>query len=129
MAATAPTAAGAAVIRGCSPARAIAAVGCALLFNLHELPLGIGPALVAGLVMLVFFTGYTSFYIPHMCLASEMTRSYDERTSVMVYRTFLITVAGIGVTAGIPALVAYWGGASRATAASAWWRRRGVRSP
>ena len=55
-------------------------LGCALLFNLHELPLGADPVVVAGLVMLVFFTGYTSFYIPHMCLASEMTRSYDERT-------------------------------------------------
>ena len=88
----------------------VATLGCALLFNLHELPLGSMPVIVAGLVMLVYFTGYTSFYIPHMCLASEMTRSYDERTSVMVYRTTLITIAGIGITAGIPALVDAWGG-------------------
>lgn len=88
----------------------IAALGCALLFNLHRLPLDAAPTVLATLAMLVFFTGYTTFYIPHMCLASEMTRSYDERTSVMVYRTFLITIAGIGVTTGIPALVALWGG-------------------
>ncbi len=88
----------------------LAALGCALLFNLHELRFGLDPAVVAGLVMLVFFTGYTVFYIPHMCLASEITRSYDERTSVMVYRTFLITLSGMGVTVGIPALIALWGG-------------------
>lgn len=89
----------------------VAAIGCALLFNLHALPLGGLPVTtVAALVMLVYFTGYTTFYIPHFCLASEMTRSKDERTSVMVYRTFLITIAGIGATAGFPLLIAAWGG-------------------
>jgi glycoside/pentoside/hexuronide:cation symporter, GPH family len=36
----------------------LAGLGCALLFNLHELRFGLDPAVVAGLVMLVFFTGY-----------------------------------------------------------------------
>lgn len=61
-------------------------------------------------VLLVYFTGFTLFYIPFMAMPAEMTDDYDERTSIMSYRVAYSSLAGLTIAAGTPALIAYLGG-------------------
>lgn len=51
------------------------------------------------LVSILFFTAYTIFSVPYNALGFEMTSDYDERTSVMSYKTF---VMNIGSTVFMP---------------------------
>ncbi|AKJ65144.1 Na+/melibiose symporter-like transporter [Kiritimatiella glycovorans] len=41
---------------------------------------------------LLFFTAYTVFSVPFNALGYEMTSDYDERTSVMSYKTFFMNI-------------------------------------
>jgi GPH family glycoside/pentoside/hexuronide:cation symporter len=51
------------------------------------------------LISILFFTAYTVFSVPYNALGFEMTSDYDERTSVMSYKTF---VMNIGSTLFLP---------------------------
>ena len=51
------------------------------------------------MVSMFFFTAYTVFSVPYNALGFEMTPDYDERTSVMSYKTF---VMNIGSTLFLP---------------------------
>jgi len=51
------------------------------------------------IVSMLFFTAYTVFSVPYNALGFEMTSDYDERTSVMSYKTF---VMNIGSTLFLP---------------------------
>ena len=61
------------------------------------------------LILVLYFSGYTMFYIPFMAMPAEMTRDYDERTSIMSYRTFSSGAGGMVATAQAPLLVAQLG--------------------
>ena len=61
------------------------------------------------LILVLYFSGYTMFYIPFMAMPAEMTRDYDERTSIMSYRTFSSGAGGMVATALAPLLVAQLG--------------------
>lgn len=41
---------------------------------------------------ILFFTAYTVFSVPYNALGFEMTPDYDERTSVMSYKTFIMNI-------------------------------------
>ncbi len=43
-------------------------------------------------ISILFFTAYTVFSVPFNALGYEMTPDYDERTSVMSYKTFMMNV-------------------------------------
>jgi GPH family glycoside/pentoside/hexuronide:cation symporter len=51
------------------------------------------------LISILFFTAYTVFSVPYNALGFEMSPDYDERTSVMSYKTF---VMNIGSTLFLP---------------------------
>jgi len=51
------------------------------------------------IVSILFFTAYTVFSVPFNALGYEMSPDYDERTSVMAYKTF---VMNIGSTLFLP---------------------------
>ena len=51
------------------------------------------------IISILFFTAYTVFSVPYNALGFEMTSDYDERTSVMSYKTF---VMNIGSTLFLP---------------------------
>jgi len=61
------------------------------------------------LAIILFFTGYSMFSVPSSAMPAEMTRSYDERTALMAWRTFFLQIAGLIGGAGAPWLVARWG--------------------
>lgn len=50
-------------------------------------------------ISILFFSAYTIFSVPYNALGFEMTSDYDERTSVMSYKTF---VMNIGSTLFLP---------------------------
>ena len=43
-------------------------------------------------ISILFFTAYAVFSIPYNALGFEMTSDYDERTSVMSYKTFIMNI-------------------------------------
>ncbi len=61
-------------------------------------------------VLLVYFTGFTLFYVPFMAMPAEMTDDYSERTSIMSFRVAYSFAAGIIIAAGMPALISRLGG-------------------
>ena len=61
-------------------------------------------------VLLVYFTGFTLFYVPFMAMPAEMTDDYNERTSIMSFRVGYSFAAGMIIAAGMPALIASLGG-------------------
>lgn len=80
-------------------------------------PLASGSGAVSGqivLVLVLLFTGYSAFSIPASAMATEMTTSYQGRTSLMACRTFFIQVAGLVGASAAPAMVAWGGGTSTA---------------
>ena len=87
----------------------ISGAACLAVFN----PPPLNPATTLPLYMLLvltlYFSGYTMFYIPFMAMPAEMTTNYDERTSIMSYRTFSSGAGGMIATALAPLLVAYFG--------------------
>lgn len=45
------------------------------------------------IVSILFFTAYTIFSVPYNALGFEMTPDYDERTSVMAYKTIMMNLS------------------------------------
>lgn len=87
----------------------LSALGTVAIFlpPLREGSMGIYTQTIA--TILLFFTGYSMFSVPSSAMPPEMTRSYDERTALMAWRTFFLQVAGLVGGAGAPWLVAQWG--------------------
>lgn len=46
-------------------------------------------------ISILFFTAYTVFSVPFNALGYEMTDDYDQRTSVMSYKTFMMNVGSV----------------------------------
>ena len=67
-----------------------------------------------GLMLALYFSGYTMFYIPFMAMPAEMTDDPDERTSIMSYRTFSSGAGGMVSTSLAPALIPILGGGRHA---------------
>jgi GPH family glycoside/pentoside/hexuronide:cation symporter len=95
-------------------------VACIAVFN--PPPLAPGPALYAAVLaaLLLYCTAYSLFAIPYMALGAEMTDDYQDRASLMAWRTFFVYASGIAITAGAPALIASLGSDRAAYATMSW---------
>jgi GPH family glycoside/pentoside/hexuronide:cation symporter len=71
-----------------------------------------GTALVLwmGLALVVYSTGYSLFSVPYMAMAGEMTDGYNERTRLLSFRTFFISIGQLASSAGAAALIGWFGG-------------------
>ncbi|QBM75124.1 MFS transporter [Sphingomonas sp. AAP5] len=69
-------------------------------------------ALWMGLALVVYSTGYSLFSVPYMAMAGEMTDGYHERTRLLSFRTFFISVGQLAASAGAAALIGWFGGGS-----------------
>jgi GPH family glycoside/pentoside/hexuronide:cation symporter len=70
----------------------LAGIFCALMW-IPPTSLGATGHFVYFLVIsILFFTAYTIFSVPYNALGFEMTSDYDERTSVMSYKTFVMSI-------------------------------------
>jgi glycoside/pentoside/hexuronide:cation symporter, GPH family len=63
-----------------------------------------------GLVLAFFYASYTMFTVPFIAMPAEMTDDYDERTSIMSFRTAFSGAAGLVALGLAPHLVARFGG-------------------
>ncbi|VGO13262.1 Inner membrane symporter YicJ [Pontiella desulfatans] len=77
----------------------LAGIFCALMWMPPEALTGNGHFIYFLIISILFFTAYTVFSVPYNALGFEMTPDYDERTSVMSYKTF---VMNIGSTLFLP---------------------------
>jgi len=62
--------------------------------------------------LVVYSTGYSLFSVPYMAMAGEMTDGYHERTRLLSFRTFFISVGQLASSAGAAALIGWLGGGS-----------------
>ena len=73
-----------------------------------------------GVVLILFFVGYTLFSVPFTSMAAEMTRDYHERTSLMSYRTFFSNLGGMLGGSAAPIVVGWLGSTQAAYGQMAW---------
>jgi GPH family glycoside/pentoside/hexuronide:cation symporter len=99
---------------------ALASTALVLMFNVPVF--AAEGATIAWMVasLLLLATGYTFFNVPYLSMPAEMTSSFHERTVLMSYRVFFVSVATLVSTAAAPALVQWMGGGRRGFAAMAW---------
>lgn len=88
----------------------VSGIGAIFVFNVPNFHAENATAFYELLVLLIYFTGFTLFYVPFMAMPAEMTDDYNERTSIMSYRVAYSFAAGIVIAAGMPALIAWLGG-------------------
>lgn len=88
----------------------LASLGTFFLFNVPDIDSQASIVAYVTGVLILFYTGYTLFTIPHTALSAEMTDDYAERTSLMAYRTLFSTASGLAAYVGAPWLIAYFGG-------------------
>jgi glycoside/pentoside/hexuronide:cation symporter, GPH family len=48
-----------------------------------------------GIVVTLFYTSYTVFFVPYNAMGLEMSSNYDERTSIMSFRAFFLYFNGL----------------------------------
>ncbi len=99
---------------------ALASTALVLMFNVPQFESN--PATLSYMVatLLLLATGYTFFNVPYLSMPAEMTRSFHERTVLMSYRVFFVSIATIVSTAAAPALIETLGGGRRGFAGMAW---------
>jgi GPH family glycoside/pentoside/hexuronide:cation symporter len=89
------------------------AIGSGLsMIGLFTVPdLGSDPARLAyvGALLVAYYFSYSMFNVPYIAMPSEMTANYDERTSVMSFRTAASGVAGLVSLGGAPFLLQEFG--------------------
>jgi GPH family glycoside/pentoside/hexuronide:cation symporter len=98
----------------------LCAVGLVLMFNL---PAGVTqnaavPYVAAAL--LAVSVGYTLFNVPYLAMPAEMTGDFHERTVLMSYRVFFVSIATVIGTSLAPMLVQWGGGGRDGYAAMSW---------
>lgn len=74
-----------------------------------------GDALIVymAVALIVYSTGYSLFAVPYIAMAGEMTDGFHERTRLLSFRTFFISVGQLLGAAGMAALIGWAGGGSR----------------
>ena len=88
----------------------VSGLAAILAFNVPAFSADNATAIYELVVLLVYFTGFTLFYVPFMAMPAEMTDDYNERTSIMSFRVGYSFAAGIIIAAGMPALISRLGG-------------------
>jgi len=83
-------------------------VAFALLFNIPDLPAA-GVYIYVGGVLALFAVAYTGFQVPYMAMPAEMTDDSHQRTKIMSWRVFFMSIGQIAGF-GFPGLVDNLGG-------------------
>jgi glycoside/pentoside/hexuronide:cation symporter, GPH family len=99
---------------------ALASTALVLMFNV---PGGFGQtASLAWVIgsLLLLATGYTFFNVPYLSMPAEMTSSLHERSVLMSWRVFFVSIATLVSTGAAPALIAQFGGGRAGFAAMSW---------
>ena len=88
----------------------LSAISCILIFSAPQVD-SMGQIIgYVALSLVVYFTGYTMFNVPYLAMPAEMTSHYKERTSLVSYRIFFVSIAGLLGTSLPPVLLDAFGG-------------------
>ena len=68
--------------------------------------------LYMGAALIIYSTGYSLFAVPYIAMAGEMTDGYHERTRLLSFRTFFVSIGQLLSAAGMAAIVKVAGGGS-----------------
>ncbi|MFK7958597.1 MAG: MFS transporter [Lysobacterales bacterium] len=63
--------------------------------------------LIVGGLLIFLSTGYTIFNVPYLAMPAEMIDDYHQRSVLMSYRVFLISIGTFAGISGAPALVGF----------------------
>lgn len=63
--------------------------------------------------LIIYSTGYSLFAVPYIAMAGEMTDDYNERTRLLSFRSFFVSIGQMVGMAGTAALVDWAGGGER----------------
>jgi GPH family glycoside/pentoside/hexuronide:cation symporter len=91
-----------------------------VLFSVPVLPSTTLLTLYVGCALVFFYLTYSMFYVPFIAMPAEMTDDYNERTSIMAYRTAFSGVAGLLGMGVVPLLLAKFGSTRAGFAHMAW---------
>jgi len=80
------------------------------IFNVPRFDSETTTAIYELVMLILYFTAFTLFYVPYMAMPADMTDDYSERTSIMSYRVGYSYAAGMVIAAGMPALISWYGG-------------------
>lgn len=89
------------------------AIVSALSFVMIFLPPKLGEGFLIpyiALALVIYSTGYSLFAVPYIAMAGEMTDGFHERTRLLSFRTFFISVGQLVGAAGMAAIVEWAGG-------------------
>ncbi|MBQ7703609.1 MAG: MFS transporter, partial [Firmicutes bacterium] len=78
----------------------------ALAFFLLFTNVPLGPALKPvyyGLMLMMYWTGYTGFFVPYLALGADYTSNYDDRTTLRLYAS-LFNMVGVLICMVLPTL-------------------------
>ncbi|MGN0711045.1 MAG: MFS transporter [Anaerovoracaceae bacterium] len=92
-----------------------------LLFTNIDLPMSIKPVYYGMLVML-YWTSYTGFFVPYLALGAEYTSSYDDRTVLRLFSSFFNMLGNMLSMVMPTIIVAFFQKSFGITAAAAWSR-------
>ncbi len=106
------------------PYLALGGVVCAIafvaLFHAPSVEDTTSAAIILGLLLILYSTGYTIFNVPYLTMPVEMTTDYMERSRLVSFRVYAV---GFGSLAGLslaPALIPVFGGGREGHMALAW---------
>jgi GPH family glycoside/pentoside/hexuronide:cation symporter len=94
-------------------------LACPLMFHIDGLAPALRVVLAVGAI-LIFYTGYSMFYVPHQAMSAEMTQDYEERTSIVSWLYFFGAVSFVVGVSVAPALIDGFGGGLRGFHGMAW---------
>jgi GPH family glycoside/pentoside/hexuronide:cation symporter len=90
----------------------IGGIGCGVSFAVFFAITPGGEAIArywtVGACLVLLSTAYTIFNVPYLAMPAEMVDDYHERSVMMSYRVFLISIGTFIGVAGAPALVAWF---------------------
>ncbi len=79
------------------------------LFNVPSFENSTSMVLYMGALLAAYYLSYSTFYVPYIAMPAEMTEDYDERTSIMSFRTAFSGVAGLIGLGLAPFLIGLFG--------------------
>ncbi|MDE0129407.1 MAG: MFS transporter [Gammaproteobacteria bacterium] len=87
----------------------LASAACIAVFHPPDFEPGLLLYACVLLALFAYTTGYSLFAIPYMAQGAEMTDNYQERASLMAWRTFFVYGSGLMTVSGAAWLVARLG--------------------
>ncbi len=95
-------------------------VATVALFHVPVFESSSSTAVYVAAMLAAYYLSYSMFYVPYIAMPAEMTDDYDERTSIMSFRTAFSGVAGLIGLGLAPFLIGLFGSTREGFAKMGW---------